>query len=148
MTKEEQTKEEQGSSTQKNSGCLAGLLFVVFVGGWIVFGFGAVGLYEDRKFLSLNAVLAAAGLLAIGVSFPLLVKASRAYEEVRRYSLGGGFCFLVWGIVRLVWKTWNDQPGWDQGISVLFIGCGMYQMMMAFRERHAAIPDDEGTSGD
>ena len=53
----------------------------MFVAGWISFGFGGVGLYEDREFLSLDSVLAVLGLVLVVVSFRDILNAARTSTE-------------------------------------------------------------------
>ncbi len=57
---------KKNPSTVKRSWLPSGILLPMFVAGWISFGFGGVGLYEDREFLSLDSVLAVLGLNALG----------------------------------------------------------------------------------
>jgi hypothetical protein len=137
------TEEKNATSTAKSGGLPNGLLLVLFVAGWISFGFGVVGLYEDREFLSLDSVLAGVGLALVVVSFSVSLKAART--SVEPMSLGGSSFLLIWGCIRLVLKTRNDKPWGDQGWSVLIIAAGVYGIIMALRNKSEAASDLEGS---
>ncbi len=135
------TEETNATSTVKSGG-LPNVLFVagLFVAGWISFGFGVVGLYEDREFLSLDSVLAVVGLVLVVVSFRVLLKAART--SVEPTSLGGGSFLLALGCIKLAAKTANDKSWWDRGFAVLMIAAGIsWIVMMALREKNEATSD-------
>ena len=75
------SEEKDATTTVKRSWLPSGLLLPMWVAGWISFGFGVVGLYEDREFLSLDSVLAVVGLVLVVVSFRVILNAARTSTE-------------------------------------------------------------------
>ena len=141
---EEQNDRERNEATNKAGGGVSnGFLLLMFVGGWIAFGFGAVGLYEDREFVSFDSVLAVVGLILVVLSFRVILSTAKTSEEGSGYSLGGGVCLLIWGCIRLALRILNDKPWWDQGISVLIIGAGIIGIIAALGEKNDPDADDE-----
>ena len=138
------TEETNATSTVKSGGLPNGLLLVLFVAGWMSFGFGVVGLYEDREFLSLDSVLAVVGLVFVIASVPLLLKVSQS--SVNPTSFGGSSLLILWGCVRLAIKSMNGRPWWDQAASLLFIAAGIYGVVVALRGRGKAAMDDPADS--
>ena len=126
------------------SGCL---VFVLFIGGFIMFGFGVVGLYEDREFLSVDSILAGAGLAMVVFCLPFLFRSIRKSEESSGYSVGGGCLFLIVGSLKLAAKMANDKPWWDKGFAVLMISLGICWIFMALREKSEAAEVEEPSAG-
>ena len=119
---------------------------MLFVAGWISFGFGVVGLYEDREFLSLDSVLAVVGLAFVIASVSVLLKVAQA--PVNPTSFGGSSFLIIWGCIRLAVKSMNGRPWWDQAVSLLFIAAGIYGIVVALRGREEAAMDDTAVSED
>ncbi|MFP6617752.1 MAG: hypothetical protein VB877_00285 [Pirellulaceae bacterium] len=102
------------------------LLPIGILVGIIVFAFGAVGLYEDREWLSLDLVLALAGLLLAGLSWIVLLKApadpeSEASEESPSLSVGLVLFIIAMVGFKLARKTPDVKSFLKIGIPILLI---------------------------
>ncbi len=133
------TEETNATSTVMSGGLPNGLFFLLFVGSWILFAFGVVGLYEDRELLSLDTVLAVVGLGLVIFSFPVLLRTVRKSEESTGYGIGGGVLLAIWGGFKLARAvTSENKVWWGIGILVLVVISGISQVVLGFRERREA----------
>ena len=118
--------EEKGDGSTSKSGGLSGFLFTLLlpVGG-ILFAFGAVGLYEDRELLSLNSALAAAGLVLMVLSIPIILRTVDESEESSGFGIGGGVLLTILGAVKLARAMTTNKPWWGIGICILVVIVGI-----------------------
>ena len=145
--------EEKGDGSTSKSGGLSGFLFTLLlpVGG-ILFAFGAVGLYEDRELLSLNSALAAAGLVLMVLSIPIILRTVDESEESSGFGIGGGVLLTILGAVKLARAMTTNKPWWGIGICILVVIVGICWIVQGLgekREEAAAeqspAPDSEST---
>jgi amino acid transporter len=97
----------------------------IFV-GIIVFAFGAVGLYEDREWLSLDLVFALAGPLLAGLCWIVLLKApvdpeSEASEESPSMNVGCALLIIALFGIKLARKTSSVGSFLKIGIPALLV---------------------------
>ena len=131
--------EKTNGATDKQGHLPNGLFFLLFVGSWILFAFGVVGLYEDRELLSLDTVLAVVGLGLVIFSFPVLLRTVRKSGESTGYGIGGGVLLAIWGGFKLARAvTSENKVWWGIGILVLVVISGISQVVLGFRERREA----------
>ncbi|MDE0736118.1 MAG: hypothetical protein OSB47_09865, partial [Pirellulaceae bacterium] len=99
------------------------LLPICILVGIIVFAFGAVGLYEDREWLSLDLALALGGLLLASLSGIVLIKAPAKpeSEESPGYSVGCVLLMIAMLGFKLARKTPDVKSFLKIGILILLI---------------------------
>ncbi len=143
--------EKTNGATGKQDCVSTGLLFLLFIGSWILLIFGVVGLYEDRELLSLDTVLAVVGLGLVIFSFPVLLRAVRESEEKESTGLGigGGSLLAIWGSFKLARAvTSEDKVWWGIGILVLVVISGISQVVMGLRERREATETERSPAAE
>ena len=144
--------EEKTNGASDKQGAVSGCsFFLLFVGSWILFAFGVVGLYEDRELLSLDTVLAVVGLGLVIFSFPVLLRIARESEEGYGFGIGGGVLLAIWSGFKLARAVINNNKAWwSIGILVLVVISGIYQVVLRFRERRndAEIEQFPGTDSE
>lgn len=137
------TPEQTEDSGQRTGWLSRSFLVLLLPVGGILFAFGAVGLYEDREFLSRDLALVVVGLVMIVLSIPVILRAVSQSDENNGFGIGSGFFFLIWGGIKLAVKTANGKPWWDIGLAVLMVIAGLYWIVEGLREKRAAAEVEE-----
>lgn len=129
---------------------------LLLLAGIILLAFGAVGLYEDREWLSRDLLLAVAGVILVGLSLPAIFKESGESESEESESEEESHfldLFEVPGILftigcvgtALAQKTAYARAWWMIGIPLLTI-YGLYSITTDLREkRQAALAEEPAT---
>lgn len=146
--------EDKGDVSASRSGWFSerfpGLLLLA---GIILFAFGAVGLYEDREWLSLDLLLAVAGVILVGLSLRGGLKESGESEsgesenEEESHFLDllevPSVLFTI-GVVgtALAQKTAYAKAWWMIGIPLLTLS-GLYSIATDLREKRQAASTEE-----
>ena len=133
-----------------SSGFFNVLLPIGILVGIIVFAFGAVGLYEDREWLSLDLALALGGLLLASLSGFVLIKAPAEPESEESPSLSVGCVLLIIAMVgfKLARKTPDVKSFLKIGIPILLIIFIIFWLEKQFSgkdEADAADSEDESS---